>query len=194
MLSVLTVVTLLSVSDAGRPLTDMEIMNPSASDPSVPRPRREAPVFYRSRSSFEVDFQMVFPGHSTALVGGSFRFHLHHGDVFWTIAPEVTARNSSGLTIVEPGLAFAVGKVVSSSRQFAFDIGMEAAALGHLSSGSDHMDGRLGIPIAVTGASGRATITVMPYARLAEIKHSRGNAGTYTSEHWGILLRVGIGL
>ena len=155
-----------------------------------------------SRAPFELDFQMAFPGHLTPLLGGAVQLHVDLGDAFLTIAPECTIRKQADLTLFEPALAVGIGKTLGALRPFAFDIGLEAAGIVHLyasrfedvSETGGHVDGRIGVPLAVTVGRGRATLTAMPYLRFLRLEHFFGDSRTYTSERWGILVRVGVGL
>jgi hypothetical protein len=145
---------------------------------------------------------MAFPGHLTPLLGGAVQLHVDLGAAFLTISPECTVRKQTDLTFFEPALAVGIGKTLGGAHPFAFDIGLEAAAVVHLysskfqdvSESGGHVDGRIGIPLAVTVGRGRATITFMPYMRFLRLEHFFGDARTYASERWGILARVGVGL
>ncbi len=155
-----------------------------------------------SRSPLEIDFQLAFPGHLTPLLGGSLQLHIDLGAAFLTIAPECTVRKQTDLTLFEPALAAGIGKTLGGLRPFAFDIGLEAAGIVHLYSSrfadvsetGGHVDGRIGLPLAVTVGRGRASITAMPYLRFLRLEHFFGESRAYTSERWGILVRVGVGL
>lgn len=176
---------------------DIELITPPTPAPKGKTPEvPERPVY--SRAPVEIDFQGVYPGHTPFLVGGSLRLNLDFRAFFLSIAPEVSLHHASDLWIYEPAMAIAISKAIGLSWPFAADIGLEVAPIAHVfSAPSDsgvRFDGRVGLPLAITGGRGRVTVTVMPYARLHRFEHFVDNLMTYTSERWGILLRVGVGL
>ncbi len=128
--------------------------------------------------------------------GASVRDNIPIGAMQLGIGADFVFWRGHDLTILEPDLAAAVSYSRPLGRA-AWSVGLEAAGILHHFSGvgasGSRFDGRLGVPLGIGFEHNRVFLTVMPYTRADKLEHFVSGARIYTSEHWGVLARLGVG-